>query len=120
MRKLEQTSNGVKYDWYLASADGASFIFFKYNHTDEEVKEAIKEIKNTRDCVHYRIANINDYVDMYWGEVFEIAENKYRLNWKQIDYDYSSLEKAYKKGVPAEEYVDEHHKKWSKTVNVKR
>ena len=119
MRKLEQTSNGVKYDWYLQSSEGAVYIFYKYNHTDKQLKKAIEEIKNTRDCVHYRIANIDDYIDMYWGEVFEIAENKYRLNWKQIDYDYKSLAKAYKKGVPAEEYVDEHHKKWSKTVNVK-
>ena len=119
MRKLEQTSNGVQYDWYLASADGAVYIFYKYNHTDKQLKEAIEEIKNTKDVLYYRIANIVDYIDRYWGEVFEIAENKYRLDWKQIDYDYKSLSKAYKKGVTAEEYVDEHHKKWSKTINVK-
>lgn len=117
---LEETSNGVRYHWYLHSADGAGFIFFKDNHPDSEVKAAIREIKNTRDCVSYRIANIHDYTDIYWGEVFKIAEKQYGLTWRQIDCDFEKLMKAYKKGVSPEEYVKKNLKKWRSTVKVSR
>lgn len=120
MIHFEKTSNGVRYTWSLASSEGASFVFYKDEHSQEEVKKAISEIKNTRDMVYYRIANEQDYVDIYWDEVFHIGEKKHNLTWKNMEYDYKKLRKAYLKKISAEDFVKQNLKEWKSNIKVIR
>lgn len=108
----EFASNGVRYKWYLASADGAGFIIFKDDHSDEQIKEAKREIRNTRDAVTIRIADKYDIVDDYWCKVFRYAEDTYFLNWQQIDKDIPELSNAIRTGKTHQEYVDSKWKSW--------
>ena len=108
----EFASNGVRYKWDLAGANGASFIVFKDDHSDEEVKVAIAEIRCQRDVVCLRLANKYDLVDDYWSKVFQYAEHTYFLNWQQIDKDIPELSNAIRTGKTHQEYVDSKWKSW--------
>ena len=105
-------SNGVRHKWDLAGSSGASFIVFKDDHSSEEVKVAIAEIRCQRDVVCLRLANRYDLVDDYWGKVFRYAEDTYFLNWQQINKDMPELFNSVRTGKTPEEYVDSKWKSW--------
>ena len=50
---MDQTKNGIDYDWWLAGPNGASFELFpvREKHTIEDVKQAKRELKNDQDVV---------------------------------------------------------------------
>ena len=110
----EFTENGVRYKWYLASSEGAGFIIFKDEHTDKEIKEAKREIRNTRDAVTIRIADKHDIMDEYWSKVFLYADNILGLHWSQIDKDVPELFNAIRTGKTPEEYVNSKEKIWKR------
>lgn len=52
--QLELTSNGILYDWWLASRDGASFHLYpikQRNFSEEDIRYAKAEIRRDRDVV---------------------------------------------------------------------
>lgn len=110
--QTEYTSNDVRYKWDLAGPNGASFIIFQDDKSDDDVKKAIREIKNERDVVCLRKANRYDLLDDYWTKVFVCAEKKYKLNWQQIERDDIELSKAMTSGKTPEEYVDTKWELW--------
>lgn len=113
--QLETTSNGVRYDWYLAGPDGAGFVVYKDNNTEEEVKKAIKEIRNTRDVVTLRRATPEETVERFINDVIKegLASG---LKFIQIRYDAKDLLVAISLNVTPKEYVKKHFKKWSKNL----
>lgn len=108
----EFASNGVRYKWDLAGANGASFIVFKENHSDEEIKSAIAEIRNRHDVVCLRQASRWDLLDDYWSKVYVYAEDMYFLSWTQIQKDVPELFNAIRTGKTPQEYVDSKWKSW--------
>jgi hypothetical protein len=113
----EFTSNGVRYKWDLAGPDGAGFVIYKDNHTEEEVKKAIKEIRNQRDVVTLRRASPEEVVEQFLKDVVEIAMQK-GLTFFQVRYDAKDLLMSIGV-VSAEEYVKKNFKKWNKNIPFK-
>jgi hypothetical protein len=107
----ETTSNGVRYNWTLAGPNGAGFIVFKDNHTAEEVKQAISEIRKNRDVVWLRRADESDYIDDFWSKMFYYAEKKYKLKWHQIERNDKEIAKAIRQGISYEDYADSKYSK---------
>lgn len=116
--QLETTSNGVRYEWWLAGPEGARFLIFKDNHTDEEVNEAIKELRRQRDVVTLRKANPEEIVERFIKDVCNIAIAK-GLTFFQIRYDAKDLLLAISLKSTPEEYVKKHFKKWNKNIPFK-
>ena len=57
---MQETENGIAYDYGLASWKGAWFVLFKEkHHTLEDIKKAKRELKNSRDVVSLDIVKIN-------------------------------------------------------------
>lgn len=108
----ETTTNGMRYKWCLAGPQGAGFVVFIDNHTTEELKEAIREIRREQDVVWIRQANKEDLIEDYWQKVFRYADTTYYLSWKQIDYDIPELSNAMRTGKTPEQYVDSKWKIW--------
>jgi hypothetical protein len=60
----ETTSNGVKYDWWLASSQGAGFMLVKLpDTTKDQIDEAKREIRRNRDVVVMRVTRIDVIVE---------------------------------------------------------
>lgn len=115
----EHTSNGVRYKWDLAGPNGASFIVFKDNHSDKEVKHAIREIRNDRDVVALRQASKYDLFDDYWLKLYRYADTILGLHWTQIDRDEPEIWNAMRTGKTPQQYVDSKVELWkSKTFNI--
>ena len=50
------TSNGVAYEWSLSGPNGASFTLLRQsNHTDEDISEAKRILRNNRDVTSIKI-----------------------------------------------------------------
>jgi hypothetical protein len=116
--QLEQTSNGVRYDWWLAGPQGAGFLIFQDHHTDKEVNEAIKELRRQRDVVTLRKANAEEIVERFIKDVCDVGIAK-GLTFFQIRYDAKDLLLAMSLKSTPEEYVEKHFKKWNKNIPFK-
>lgn len=113
---LDTTSNGIRYDWNLAGMRGASFIIYKDNHTEIEVKKAIREIRHENNVVSLRQANAVEIVEQFIKDVIEITMGK-GLTFLQIRYDAKELLLAINMKSTPEEYVKKNFKKWSKNIS---
>jgi hypothetical protein len=50
------TRNGVVFDWYLASINGAGFHLLREpHHTDADIEEAKRQLRADRDVVVLRV-----------------------------------------------------------------
>jgi hypothetical protein len=58
-RWMQETSNGVAYDWGLAGPSGAWFVLYKEgHHTDDDMWDAARELRRERDVVSLRVRRI--------------------------------------------------------------
>jgi len=57
--QMQETANGVVYDWGMAGPDGAWFTLFREeHHTNEDMQEAIRYLRNERDVVSLNIRRV--------------------------------------------------------------
>jgi hypothetical protein len=103
--ELEETSNGIPFDEFIASRDGASFILYpNSNHKKSDIEKAKEELKSQRDVIAIRVANDSDLDDLYKKAIFRDARTK-PLKWYQIEQDEKLLREERKKGTTPEEFV---------------
>jgi hypothetical protein len=103
----EKTSNGIMYTEHIASSEGAGFVLFpEGTHTVKMIKDAIREIMNSRDVVSIRTANENDRDELYRTEIFRNPATR-PLKWYEINADNKQLIRAERlKGTSADDYVN--------------
>jgi hypothetical protein len=109
----EFTSNGIRYKSELVSPEGASFIVFKDAESEINLNLAIEELKNTRDVVYIRKANLHDKIEDFREASFKIAIKEYNLHWSQFEASCKSIRFAIRDLKTPEEYAKQHYKKWS-------
>lgn len=99
---MEETSNGIKYEWYLAGPNGASFILHtEAHHTKEDIAQAKAEIRRNQDVVSLRIANDDDRDNEYKKQYFRYAK---ALPWYHIFDDEKVIRRERKKGTTPEQF----------------
>lgn len=104
----EFTSNGIEYTWDIYSSQGASFILYpESNHTQKDIADAKRELRNSRDVVSLRVATAEDRDDMYKTLVFRVPATK-QLKWYQINQDERLLRAERIKGTSPEDFVKIH------------
>ena len=56
---MQETLNGVAYDWGLAGPSGAWFVLFREpHHTDKDMEDAKHNLYQERDVVSLRIRRV--------------------------------------------------------------
>lgn len=56
---MQETENGVAYNWGLAGPGGAWFVLFREpHHTDKDMEDAKHYLKQERDVVSIRIKRV--------------------------------------------------------------
>ena len=58
---MQETDNGVAYDWGLAGPAGAWFVLFREkHHTTEDMKKATQYLKRNRDVVSLKTTRVEE------------------------------------------------------------
>jgi hypothetical protein len=56
---MQETPNGVVYDWGLAGPGGAWFNLFREpHHTQEDIDKAKRHLRNERDVVSIKVRRV--------------------------------------------------------------
>lgn len=105
MNTTFETPNGIGYEEYIESVNGATIILYpEENHSKEDVSEAKKWLKDNLDVVSIRIADNWDLDNAYKKDIFRDPRTK-KLKWYQIEQDEKLIRKERKKGTTPEEFV---------------
>lgn len=111
MMQLEETPNGVEFDWGLAGAAGAWFVLYpKQGHTKQDCNNAKAWLRTQRDVVSCRVATVGDWYERFRSEVFRDPRTKH-LHWSQMEFEMSDW-KAIKDELTVEEFVTRMLPKW--------
>jgi hypothetical protein len=73
----------------------------------QQINEARKELRNSRDVVSLTVADDYDYDDLYKAEIFRVQSTKL-LAWYQIQQDERIIRRERIKGTSAEEFVEKY------------
>src|SRR4051812_3959703 len=103
---FERTTNGIEYNYELASSEGAAFTLYPAaEHTRQMIAAAKAEIRRERDVVYMCVASEQDWNDRYRTEIYRhplIGP----LRWYEINADTPSVLKYHRlKGTPVETYI---------------
>ena len=102
---LETTSNGVSYTYDIVSSQGASFILYpRLGHTDADMADAKREIRNSRDVVSIRVASEYDLDYLYKDAYFRDPRCRH-LRWFEIEQDEKIIRKERKNGTSPSDFV---------------
>jgi dihydroxyacetone kinase len=56
-KRGDVTHNGVAFDWWLASINGAGFMLYREpHHTDQDIDDAKSYLRSSRDVVSLKVA----------------------------------------------------------------
>lgn len=101
----EYTTNGIMFTEDIISINGAAFVLFpEPQHTKEQLKQAIAEIKDNRDAVSIIIANDEQRDDLYLTTIFRNPA-VHHLRWYEINCDKDLIRRERVKGTPPETYI---------------
>ena len=102
---VEYTSNAIAYTWELAGSEGASFILYpNKDHTQKQIADAKRELRNQRDVVHMKIASEEDRDYLYKSAIFRVPSTS-KLKWYEIEQDEKIIRQERLKGTSPLEYV---------------
>jgi len=102
------TSNGIPFTEEIVSHKGASFTLFPISDlqkTSKFIDKAKSEIRNQRDAVSIKVADDNDWDELYKSAYFRDPRTKV-LKWYQIEQDEKLIRSERKKGTTPTEFVD--------------
>ena len=103
-----ETSNGIPFTEEITSHKGASFVLFPISDlqtTSKFIDKAKSEIRNDRDVVSMKVADDNDWDELYKTAYFRDRRTK-SLKWYQIEQDEKLIRSERKKGTTPTEFVD--------------
>ncbi len=97
---LETTTNGINFSDTLVSSEGAAFILYpSKEHTQEQINQAKRELRNSRDVVSLKIADCGDLDYLYKSEIFRHKDTR-SLKWYEIEQDEKQYVQKEKKAQP--------------------
>lgn len=70
------------------------------------ISEAKKELRNTRDVVHIRLATSEDWDELFRTEIFRHPATK-ALRWYEINAPLDKIREQRMKGLTPAEYVEQ-------------
>lgn len=105
---LEFTDKGVAYTWSLAGPNGAFFIVFPDSSLNEEdIKEAISYLHDSRDVVSIRIATDADRDELFKAGYFRDSRCR-PLRWYEIEQDPVLIRTAREAKMTPEDFVSKY------------
>ena len=104
---MEQTPNGIQYNWELAGANGAAFMLYpSETNTKEDIQAAKLWLKDNRDVVYISVADESDLDELYRTHVFKHPYCR-PLQWFEINADDMQLiRKCRREGMCIQCYVN--------------
>jgi len=121
--KPEKTPNGIAFTQDIAGIHGARFVLFtEKHHSEDDVEQAKKYIRDNRDVVSISVAKGPDWDDLYKGEIFRHPKTR-DLKWYQINCDKKAITRERKKGTSIDDFVERfvlHRVKLTEAANLKK